>query len=88
MVATDDYYVCAAKHYFQFLTGITVPLFDRENPANSSLLQGLSPQSVADRKYIESLAGQLKSDPNQSVINLVKTIISSSYFRDSNFRPK
>ena len=87
MVATDDYYQCAVKHYFQFLTGIQVPLFDRQNPANSTLLQTLSPQSVVDRQYIETLAAQFRNDPNQSLMTMVKAILSSSYYRDSNYRP-
>ena len=87
MVATDDYYQCAVKHYFQFLTGIQVPLFDRQNPANSTLLQTLSPQSVVDRQYIEALAAQFRNDPNQSLMTMVKAILSSPYYRDSNYRP-
>lgn len=88
LTATDDYYLCAAKHYFQFFTGIQVPLFDRENPANAPLLQTLSPQSTVDRKYLEGLGQLLKNDPNQSLVTLVKAIISSDYYRDSDYRPK
>jgi hypothetical protein len=87
IAATDDYYTCAARRYFQFLTGVQVPLFDRENPANAQLLQNLSPQSAIDRKYVEGLAQQLKNDPNQSLVTLIKTILSSDYNKSPNFRP-
>jgi hypothetical protein len=87
LAAQDDYYLCAAKHYFQFFTGIQVPLFDRQNPANATLLKNLSPQSTADRKFLEGIAKQLKNDPNQSLITMIKSILSSNYYRDSNFRP-
>lgn len=85
IAATDDYYQCAAKRYFEFLTGIQVPLYDRTNPANADLNKALNSDAIADRKFVESLAEELKK--NQSIKELIKNIFASDYYKNSNFRP-
>lgn len=81
----DDFYQCAAKRYFQYLTGIQVALYDRKDPANAELNKALSPEAIADRQFVEDLAASLKK--NQSVKEMIKTIISSDYYSSPNFRP-
>ncbi len=85
MANTDDYYQCAAKHYFEFFTGISVSLYDRSDPRFASINSSLSAKDVVDRKFIETLAGHLRS--SQSLSQLIKDIISSDYYQTTNFRP-
>jgi|GEM_PF-1184422 hypothetical protein len=84
MSETDDYYLCAAKRYFEFMTGIKVPIYDRTDPRNSSLNQALSAAAIADRNYVESLAKDLRT--SNSVIKMVEEIMSSDYYSKENFR--
>lgn len=78
MEETDDFYACAAKRYFKYFTGIDVSLFDKTNPANSSLIRNLSPIDHEYRAFIETLGADLKQ--NQSLFELIKKIISSPYY--------
>jgi hypothetical protein len=82
---TDDYYQCAAKRYFSFLTGIQVALYDRQDPRNVALNKSLSEASMADRVFVEKLATELRQ--TQSVKQMIKSILSSDYFKSANFRP-
>lgn len=83
--ATDDFYQCAAKRYFEYFTGITVSLYDRTDPRNATLNKQLSEESVKDRKFVEDLGAGLKAD--QSVRNMIKKIMNSDYYRAANYRP-
>ncbi len=85
LVSTDDYYQCAAAHYVEQLTGIRVPLYNRQDPRFSELNQGLSSDDVRDRKFVETLGTRLKQ--TQSLFDLVQEIIRSPYFREADFRP-
>jgi hypothetical protein len=85
MTAQKDYYQCAAKRYFEYMTGIKVALYDTTDPRNVSLNQSLTAADVKDRAYVESLADQLQS--SQSVRAMIKTIMASAYYRDMNYRP-
>jgi hypothetical protein len=80
----DDYYQCAAKRYFEFFTGIKVPLYDRSNPIYAEMNKSLSANSIADRKFIENLAADLRQ--SQSVKGLIKTIMASDYYKSPTFR--
>ena len=82
----DDFYQCAAKKYFEFFTGIQVPLYDRGDPTYTEINKALSAESIADRKFIEGLALNLRQ--SQSIKNLIKEIIASDYYRSSTFRPQ
>lgn len=84
MSETEDYYLCAAKRYFEFMTGIEVPLYDRTDPRNADLNRALSQQSIDDRAYVENLAKNLRN--NQSVMQMVEDIIKSPYYSKENFR--
>lgn len=84
MSETDDYYICAAKRYFEFMTGIVVPLYDRTDPKNADLNKSLTPEAAADRAYVEDLAKTLRS--TGSVVNVLEDIMASPYFRKENYR--
>jgi hypothetical protein len=70
----DDLYACAAKRYFNFLTGITADLSDSGDMNSPKLGLG---ETLAREKVIE-LGLQLKQ--HQSLRTLLKTIISSETF--------
>jgi hypothetical protein len=84
MSETDDYYLCAAKRYFEFMTGIQVPLYDRTDPRNAALNTVLTPEAIEDRRYVEDLAASLRS--SGSVVQMVEDILGSSYYSKENFR--
>jgi hypothetical protein len=79
MAATDDYYACAAKRYFQYFTGVNVTLFDPYDIANSDLLSAMTPKDAEYRNYVLALGKELKS--TGSLRTLVHRIISSDYYR-------
>lgn len=84
MSQTKDYYYCAAKKYFEFLTGIQVALYDRTNPANADINRKLSQEAIEDRKFVESLGEELQK--RQSVREIIKDIMASKYYRSVNYR--
>lgn len=74
MATVDDLYICAAKRYFQFFTGIDVPLFDSEDFSAPKL-----PPSLANyRKMVIELGLDLKKSQNLEI--LISNIISSSTY--------
>jgi hypothetical protein len=81
----DDYYQCAAKRYFEYFTGIVVPLYDRSDPRYMDNNKSLSENAIADRKYVEKLAADLRQ--SQSTKQMIKEIISSDYYKNVSFRP-
>jgi hypothetical protein len=85
LTATEDFYQCAAKRYFEHFTGIRVAFFDMHDPRNAEVTKRLTARELRDRKYVEALGAQLKK--NQSLAQLIKTIIASPYNRASDFRP-
>lgn len=84
MSQTIDFYNCAAKRYFEFFTGIQVPLYDRKDPRNEELNKALTEEHLKDREFVESLGRDLQH--NQSLKSLVQNIIKSKYYRKENFR--
>jgi len=75
LASRDDLYVCAAKRYFQFLTGIEADIRDDSDPLNPL---DLSPSEKKYRQRVIDLGKQLKQD--QSARELFKRIISSPTF--------
>jgi hypothetical protein len=71
----DDLYVCAARRYFKFLTGIEVDLRDDSDPLNPL---DLSPSEKKYRNRVIELGKQLKQD--QSARELLRSIIASPTF--------
>lgn len=76
----DDMYVCAAKRYFYFFTGIEVDTGDIEDPLSPVKL---NEQEVKMRDFVVNLGKDLKQhqDPQQ----LIKDIISSSIYRTRDY---
>lgn len=74
LAQTNDLYVCAAKRYYKFLTGITVDLSDSGN-INSPVL---SPAELIHRNKIIKMGLDLKN--HQKVRQLIKTIIEMPTF--------
>lgn len=80
----DDFYTCAAKRYFEYFTGIQVPLYDRTDPKNEDLNKKLSPASILNRSYVENLGHRLKT--HQSLKELIKEILASDYYKSKTFQ--
>jgi hypothetical protein len=79
--SAEDLYICAAKRYFYFFTGIDIPLFDTFDLNTPTLGQ-------VDQVYQQQIitwGKQLKAD--QNLKNLFKNILSSKIYRDRGYKP-
>lgn len=74
LAKTDDLYVCAAKRYYRFLTGIDVDLSDPGDINSPELSEGAKFQ----RERVVALGVALKK--HQSIRSLIKAIINSDAF--------
>lgn len=83
---SKDLYECAAKRYYQFFTGIDVPLQSiPANPKNATA--EVKAKLAMDRKhqaFVLQLAKNLQS--NQNLRGLVNSIVSSSQFKSRDFQ--
>ncbi|NUM57624.1 MAG: hypothetical protein HUU56_03285 [Bdellovibrionaceae bacterium] len=84
MSQTIDFYNCAAKRYFEFFTGIQVPLYDRKDPRNEELNKALTEEHLKNREFVESLGRNLQH--TQSLKNLVQKIMKSKFYLSENYR--
>jgi hypothetical protein len=84
MVQTDDYYMCAAKRYFEFMTGISVALYDRTDPRNVETNKSQTEQDIEDLAYITKLSQNLRS--SGSVVQMIQDIMESDYYSKENYR--
>lgn len=75
----DDFYVCAAKRYYEYLTGVSVSLADPGDPATPAL----TPQQLRHRNLVIDLGLGLKTSRNPR--SLIRSILSTSVFRQSDF---
>jgi len=75
LAATQDFYACGAKRYFEWLTGVPVNLGDVTDPLYPVTMT--NSQKMYRNRVIE-LGKQLRQD--QSVRKLLKSIISSETF--------
>jgi|GEM_PF-1905084 len=75
LAQTNDLYVCAAKHYYKFLTGIDADLSDLTDPINAPQL---TDGQMNFRKKVIALGMQLKQD--QSLRSMIRSIIASPTF--------
>lgn len=71
---TNDFYVCAAKRYYQFLTGIEVTLADEGDVNTPVFKEG----ELNQRNKVIQLGMKLKE--HQSIEKLIEEIISSKAF--------
>ncbi len=74
MAATNDLYVCAAKRYYKFLTGISVNLNDPGNINSPELSEG----AVFQKNKVIQMGLDLKK--HQSGRSLIKAIIEQKAF--------
>lgn len=74
IATTNDLYVCAAKRYYKFLTGITVDLSDSGDMNSPKLSNG----ELMYRKRVIDLGLELKT--HQSLRTLIKKIVESPTF--------
>ncbi len=74
---TDDLYVCAAKRYFQYFTGIDVPIYDAGDILNAPKL---SPKLTEYQKFVHKLGLELKRE--QDLKLMFKKIFDSKAFID------
>jgi hypothetical protein len=75
LASLDDPYVCAAKRYYGFMTGITVPLDDIHSPDAVPL----TADQIKQRDFVIALGKKLKQD--QSLPNLIYRIVESDGFK-------
>lgn len=78
----DDLYVCAAKRYFEYFTGINVDISDIKDPAHPSF-PALSTQQHEYRDLVVSLGKSLKQD--QSIKKLIENIMKTSVYKSEDF---
>lgn len=77
LASQKDFYVCAAKKYYRFLTGISANLADLSAPGSTLVL---TPGEAAHRQKVIELGLSLQQDPNQSVKTMFRKIIESPTF--------
>ncbi len=75
LATLDDPYVCAAKRYYQFMTGVTVVIDDIGSPTATAL----TTEQTRQRDFVISLGKKLKQD--QSLPNLIYRIVDSDAFK-------
>ncbi len=78
----DDYYVCAAKRYYNFFTGINVPIYDFADPT----LPPPSADELKHRNIVLKLGTNLKS--TQSLEFMIKDILSLDNYKLQGFGTK
>lgn len=78
----DDLYICAAKKYYQFLTGIDVPIYDFTDPTYPQA----GAEELSHRNKVVSLGKNLKN--HQSLQLLIKEIISLDLYKERGFGAK
>ncbi|WP_157684752.1 hypothetical protein [Bdellovibrio bacteriovorus] len=77
----DDFYQCAAKRYFEYLTGNEVLLYDRGDSRFANVTKSLSTEAIRNRLFIEKLSRELKA--TGSLRSLIKSILQSEYYTES-----
>lgn len=75
----DDYYLCSAKRYYQYFTGIEVDMGDLGDPSH----RRLSERELYHRDIVINLGLQLKQ--HQKLETLVEDILSLPNYRNSDF---
>ncbi len=73
----DDYYICAAKRYFNFFTGVDVDLNVRSEKTSAS-----------NEFYNFVVAEGLKLKQHQNVRTLIKNILSSDFYSSPHYGAK
>ncbi|MBT3583783.1 MAG: hypothetical protein HN509_02660 [Halobacteriovoraceae bacterium] len=79
LAGSDDLYVCAAKRYFQFFTGINIKIED------FSISEGNA--SIEEQQYLRMIIGLGKSlKEHQSLAKLIESIIDSPTYKQRDYK--
>lgn len=78
----DDMYVCTAKRYFEYFTGINADISDIQDPENPNFPK-LSVQQKKYRDIVVNLGKALKE--HQDIKTLIKSIIESPVYKSNDF---
>jgi hypothetical protein len=76
----DDFYVCAAKRYYQYFTGVDVNIGDIHDPSAGIFLTA---RDEFHRNRVISLGLQLKQ--TQSARSLIESILRMSSYKRQDF---
>lgn len=76
----DDLYVCLAKRYYQYFTGVNVDLTDPSSPDEPRVLTN---QDQYHLNKVISLGQELKT--SQSILTMIEQIVKSLDYRKSNY---
>ena len=82
IAAQDDFYICTAKRYYKYFTGIDVPTGDIEDPAHPPV----SDADLAHRDLVIQLGLNLRSHQNPR--RLIEEILRLSHYKDFSFSQK
>jgi hypothetical protein len=80
LAGEDDFYICAAKRYYKYFTGIDVTLADPNDP-DAPLV--LSPSEKAQQDNVIAMGLRLKTHKNP--MQTIQEILSSENYRQSDF---
>lgn len=78
LIKLNDPYVCMAKRYFEYFTGISVDMSDIKDPSNNNF-PSLSASEQAYRDMVIKLGLKLKEDKDPK--NLIKNILNHSVYK-------
>jgi hypothetical protein len=85
----DDFYICAASQYFNFLTGIKVNLLDYMDPRNGGTIsEGDLYYRNLVKGYALGTTGKPGLKEHQSIRTLIRDIISSPLYHNEGMRDK
>lgn len=79
----EDFYICLAKRYYSYFTGIDVDTGDLDDPGHSNIL---SSEDLNHRKLVISLGKKLKT--SQDIMKLIEDILNLDNYKKSDFGAK
>lgn len=82
IIKLDDYYICAAKKYFKYFTGIDADISDIQDPSNVKFLR-LSEKEKSYREQVINLGKKFKTHQNPK--ELIKDILRTSQYKKSHY---
>lgn len=77
MATTDDFYICAAKHYYKYFMGVDVDVFDPED----GRYRNKGTDMTAHKTNVINLGLALKT--NQSLRTLINSILNLGVYKKS-----
>ncbi|MGZ3726375.1 MAG: hypothetical protein ACXWQQ_11270 [Pseudobdellovibrio sp.] len=75
----DDLYICAAKRYFEFMTGIDVQIGDFTSPDFNEA----DPSLLKYRNFVINLGLDLKK--NQNLKTMIRQIVASDFYKQTDY---